>query len=106
MEQYIPKSAVVAEITRRIKEYNSLANTAADNNLHNTLEANELLIRNYKSLISFLDSIEVKEVDLEKEIRRYRMRNPIIQHREESLYDYMANVAKHFFELGLQAQKE
>ena len=49
--------------------------------------------------------IEVKEVNLDREIRRYRMRNPIIQHKEESLYDYMTNVAKHFFELGLKAQK-
>ena len=51
----------------------------------------------------FLDTLEVKEVDLEKEIRCYRMNNPIIGHREEPLYDYMTNVAKHFFELGLNA---
>ena len=51
-----------------------------------------------------IDSLEIKEVDLDSEIRRYRMRNPIIQHREESLYDYMANVAKYFFELGLKAK--
>ena len=52
-----------------------------------------------------LKDLEVREVDLDREIRRYRMRNPIIQHREESLYDYMTNVAKYFFELGLKAQK-
>ena len=44
--------------------------------------------------------------DLEKEIRRYRMNNPIIGHREESLYDYMTNVAKQFFELGMQVSNK
>ena len=59
-----------------------------------------------KEISFFIDALDVKEVDLDREIRRYRMRNPIIQHREESLYDYMANVAKHFFELGLKAKGE
>jgi hypothetical protein len=45
-----------------------------------------------------------KEVDLEKEIKLYKMRNPILQHREESLNNYMSNVAKHFYELGLRTK--
>jgi hypothetical protein len=53
----------------------------------------------------YKENLEVKEVNLDREIRRYRMGNPIIQHKEESLYDYMSNVAKHFFELGLKAWK-
>ena len=58
----------------------------------------------YRNVLTILDdTLEVKKVDLDREIRRYRMRNPIIQHKEESLYDYMTNVAKHFFELGLKA---
>ncbi len=61
-----------------------------------------VIIEDVESLVEIID---VKEVDLDGETRRYRMRNPIIQHREESLYDYMTNVAKHFFELGLKAQK-
>ena len=56
-------------------------------------------------ILSFMDTLEVKEVDLDREIRRYRMNNPIIGHREGTLYDYMANAARHFFELGLKAQK-
>ncbi len=66
-------------------------------------EAEQLVLLAKEEL---LKDLEVREVDLDKEIRRYRMKNPIIQHREESLYGYMANVAKHFFELGLKAQKE
>lgn len=56
-------------------------------------------------ILSFIDTLEVKEVDLDKEIKLYKMRNPIIQHREESLNNYMSNVAKHFFELGLKTKK-
>lgn len=62
MEQYIDKDAVMAEIERRIKECDKLADAAADNNLSNTLQANELLIRQYTSLLHFLDTLEVKEI--------------------------------------------
>ena len=58
-----------------------------------------------RKIIDIINTLETKDVDLEKEIRLYKMRNPIIGHREESLKDYMSNVAKHFFELGLKAQK-
>ena len=67
MAQYIKKSTITAEIKKRIKECDKLANAAADNNLSNTQQANELLIRQYTSLLDFLDTLEVKEVDLEKE---------------------------------------
>ncbi len=62
MTQYIDKSTLVAEIKRRIKECDKLASAAADNNLSNTQQANELLIRQYTNLLHFLDSIEVKEI--------------------------------------------
>lgn len=63
MEQYIKKSDIIAEIKRRIKECDKLADAAADNNLSNTLQANELLIRQYTSLLHFLDTLEVKEIN-------------------------------------------
>lgn len=94
MEQYILKSAVVAEIERRKKELIKLSNDFA----------NQWACASLDNILSSIGTLEIKDVDLDREIRRYRMRNPIIQHREESLYDYMTNVAKHFFELGLKAQ--
>lgn len=95
MAQYIDKDALVAEIKERIKTYNKgYAN--GDDSRADALEV----------LLHDIDTLEMKDVDLDREIRRYRMRNPIIQHREESLYDYMANVAKHFFELGLKARTD
>ena len=90
----IDKEKVVAEINKL-----EAANNCGTSDF---IEAKRIAFSQVKQA---LDSIEVKEVDLDREIRRYRMRNPIIQHKEESLYDYMTNVAKHFFELGIKAQK-
>ncbi len=92
MAQYIDKSAVVAEIKRR-KELVS----------DPILSGNDLMIgeRNaYFNLLSFLDTLEVKEVDLEKEIKKYI---------KDNICGYcvpgVEETAKHFFELGLKAQK-
>ena len=63
MSNFIDKSAIVAELEKRIKECNKLAEAASDNNLSNSLQANELLIRQYTSLLNFLDTIETKDVD-------------------------------------------
>lgn len=59
--ELIDKSEVVAEIKRRIVllENNS-------NGIISTL-ASGILVNDYKDLLSFLDTLEVKEVDLEKE---------------------------------------
>ena len=59
----IDKDNLVAELKKRIKECDKLADAAADNNLHNTLEANELLIRQYTSLLSIIDTLDVKDID-------------------------------------------
>ena len=61
MELYSKKADIVVEINKRIKECDKLADAAADNNLSNTQQANELLIRQYTSLLYFLDTIEVKD---------------------------------------------
>ena len=56
-----------------------------------------VVIEDVKSLV---ESLEVKEVDLEKEINRFTM--------SKELYEadsVIKAVAKHFFELGLKAQK-
>ena len=107
MEQYIPKAALVAEIERRLKfiEIRLKRNNSYSEEGVISWKRDKSLYDSYNQFLSFINTLEVKEVDLDREIRRYRMRNPIIQHREESLYDYMANVAKYFFELGLKAQK-
>ena len=94
MKQYISKSAVVAEIERMFQnEYpcdNSEQETGYDCALY--------------ELQDFLDTIEVKEVDLEKEIDEW-YNTKASKEFENVFYDDIEKFAKHFFELGLKAQK-
>jgi hypothetical protein len=103
MTHLIDKDRIVAEIKERINRDNEKAASYSDGSEFDYFyRLKESL---YKDLLSFINTLEVKEVDLEKEIKLYKMRNPIIGHREESLYNYMSNVAKHFFGLGLKVDK-
>lgn len=107
MTQYIDKAAVVAEIDRLIER------AKAERVLYpkTILSAkNLLLLENYDMLKKFIDKIEVKEVDLEKELdKEWNKCEPTdegmgleIASIEHEQFD---NIAKHFFELGLKAQK-
>ena len=89
MAQYIDKSAVVAEIERRRK-----SNSKNKLNLPAAFEDNYLL--------SFLDTLEVKEVDLNKEIELVKGDYEQVDVAWNNDFDY---IAKHFYELGLKAQK-
>ena len=57
----------------------------------------------------FLDTLEVKEVDLEKEIQKIQRNYKTIEEYEGypcTMYaDGIEWIARHFFELGLKAQK-
>lgn len=90
MEKYISKSAVVAEIERRYK----LVNKYETNEFCAVASRDELV-----HLTNFINSLEVKEVDLEKEIDlvedKYRGFESL------SRADVI-DVAKHFFELGMR----
>lgn len=91
MEKYIPKSALVEEIERLKTVYND------DENILHVAKYNILI-----DILSFLDTLKVEEVDLEKEINLwfdYGFPN------DEELLDYIKETAKHFFELGIKVQK-
>ena len=87
MKQYIDKSALVAEIERRKQTWQhqdqQYVNGGKD-------------VCDY--LLGFLDTLEVKEVDLEKEFDKCC---------ENYIFDDECDVyiARRFFELGLKAQK-
>jgi len=94
MAHLIDKDALVAEIKKREKihfnDYHINKNGGpADYGACNALH----------QLLSFIDALEVKEVDLEKELDS--MITPELKFHKAlpSLFD----VAKHFFELGLKA---
>ena len=91
MEKYIPKSAIVAEIEKLYKEnYKFLPSDIA-----------ESVVDFKDDLLMVLDTLEVKEMDLEKEMGKYLDVNNIEYGFQVKLFDF----AKHFFELGLKAQK-
>lgn len=88
MEQYIPKSTLVAEI----KELQSKLNLDSPFGIG--------AYTNLSTLLDRVDNLEVKEVDLEKEIKRFTMSKELYE--SDSV---IKAVAEHFFELGLKAQK-
>ena len=117
MEQYIPKTTLLAEIEKR-KHMCDFHHGEYWDGCYDTME----------DLISFLDTLkvievgvdlgdhqvdksakyiidtlklEVKEVDLEKEVESL-IKSSIWRFAEKE--DFL-HVAKHFFELGLKAQK-
>ena len=101
MAQYIDKSALVAEIERLYK---------AHSGKHGCDEVG----LNLEYLKDFLDTLEVKDVDLDSERRKYLTEHfnvyedGILQSKRSNLpldtYDVI-KLAKHFFELGIKAQK-
>lgn len=89
MEQYIPKSVVVAEIERLITPENGYS---------------------MDKLLDFIDTLEVKEVDLDfqtfaKEMDAiFALPSSETKNTEEEPLNWEYAIAKHFFELGLREQ--
>jgi hypothetical protein len=94
MAQYIPKATVAAEIKRRIKE---IPKNETDKRLR-AVYGNEAFV--LMELLSFLDTIKVKEVDLKKEIQMFSMGLAMKENNGDWEKD-IAVTAKHFFELGM-----
>jgi hypothetical protein len=94
MAQYIDKSAVVAEIEKI--EYETNYEPFTDEVLGKRMVC--------KDIKSFLDTLEVKKVDLEKEYEEFVVDDPIFGNFITN--DTMGmELAKHFFELGLKTNK-
>lgn len=97
MEQYISKSALVAEINRVLNSY----------------DPNEITSGRYAlvRLRDFLDTIQVKEVDCEREIGMYTTKELLRKRNKATNVFHLTQgdidrIAEHFFELGLKvAQK-
>lgn len=113
MTQYINKTALVAEIEKRINGINP--DTIEDWRYRIQWEHD---IEVMKNILSLINTLEVKEVDLEKEIKKsiidewcdewsgdvgnwIRCRRGSTSMTIEDVKD----IAKYFFELGLNAQK-
>ena len=87
MAHLIDKDALVAEITKR-KKRNVLNEGAFEEDI---------------DILSFIDSLEAKEVDLEKEIELVKGDYEQVDVAWNNDFDF---IAKHFFELGMQQSKK
>jgi len=117
MAQYIELNALVAEIDKRLDELWDLLPNASDVIKDNYTKEEANITGKYTALESFknfINAFEVKEVDLDSNIRVYLTNHfnvyedGVLQSKESSqplsTYDII-KVAKHFFELGLKIQK-
>lgn len=102
MAQFIDKDALVAEIEKRKSQFMFQADSFHKLGMGEKRDHFAILASNMQSLISFIDTLEVKEVDLEQEATEF------VQTKEfaESNESPVLLIAKHFFELGLKTQKE
>ena len=100
MKQYIDKSALVAEIKRQIL---AIDNTPKITDTQiSVLSGNKVILT---KLLSFIDTLEVKEMDLEKELGEWIKYGPHTNYPWCTIPDAIKITAEHFFELGLKVQK-
>lgn len=107
MAQYIDKSATKAEIKRykhKVDERLKIKGRTLEEDLKDSALQN--LCGN---LLHFIDTLEVKEADLEKEIDNVWNPHFNLGWDDNSLvsinHKSFESIAKHFFELGLKVQK-
>ena len=104
MAQYIDKSAVVAGIEDKINKYTKRGEESdAKRDGYGMYWGGVISCLN--ELRSFLDTLKVKEVDLEKEVNSY-MVNEMKFLSDEVGYDTLSSIARHFYELGLKTKGE
>lgn len=102
MEQYIKKSALVAEIEKRFDEYSSSI-------LRHYDSCTEARASELGKILVILNTLEAKEVDLEKEIKEVQRKYKTIEENEGYPCTMYAGdiewIAKYFFELGIKSKK-
>ena len=99
MIQYIDKDAIVAEIEKIIADETESIKFFEHSKNSSELQRSNARIGLLEYIHSLLDTIEVKEVDLEKEIEKYLKQYNMLAVGKKEFTD----IAKHFFELGLKA---
>lgn len=99
MTKYVDKSILEKEIKRQISAIDDcpkLTNTQIA-----VLEGDKVVLT---KLLSFIDTLETREVDFEEEFDKYA--NGILAcDIQFEPFTHLYNCAKHFFELGLKVQK-
>ena len=101
MERLINKDRVLAEIENRIKKYTLLQQKPEMSDLQEELQNKIDCLNSIKGYI--LDTLEVKEVDLDNELDFVKDAYYYFTSDERNS---IKKVAKHFFELGLSASNQ
>ena len=105
----IDKDALVAEI--EIRRNAALMRQQNLEAIGQETVSNEMIAFELDRIISFIDTLEVKEVDLEKEMKSWRHNHFNGKRDKEAVGEYLKRVsqldlAKHFFELGLKTKQD
>lgn len=95
MKQYIDKDALVAEIDRRKEKYITERLKAETINGKNILGARIAML---EEVLVLINTLEVKDVDLEKEIEKCLKQHNMLAVGKKDFTD----IANHFFELGVR----
>ena len=109
MEQYISKSALVAEIKRLLVFYSKEIEDNKEDPWAMDIAKRDLL----QEILSFLDSIEVKDVDLEKHLKEdiedvlFDLNGVAVKGATHYLtVEDVKDIAKYFFELGMSVNNK
>ena len=94
MEQYIPKAAVMVEIEKLINSLRKSCNPNPFGSIQECLAAAQ--IEALSIVKESIEDINVKEVDLGKEVSKW-----IEENCDNAGYFNQLEFAKHFFEIGL-----
>ena len=101
MVQYIDKDAIVTEIEKIIADETESIKSFEHGKNVSEVQRSNARISVLEHIRSLLDTIEVKEVDLDAEINLW-VRN---LHRVPN-FEELNKFARHFFELGLKAAQK
>jgi hypothetical protein len=104
----IDKDALVAEIERRLEKlYEFLPDASkVEKGMITISEAcNTGKYTALESFENYIDTLEVKEVDLEKYYHDFLQKEWFDKNCSRTMSEMMAFTAKHFFELGLRASQ-
>ena len=100
----IDKEALVAEIDKAMAEEMNLYEIACKEGDEEVSSSPIVYIR-LQMLRSTIDTLEVKEVDLEEYYHEFLQKEWFGNSHVRTVSEMMAFTAKHFFELGLRTQK-
>lgn len=106
--RYIDKDALMAEIEKRLdKLYDLLPDASKVENGSITISeaCNTGKYTALESFKKYIDNLEVRKVDLEKELDEWMKYGPHTNYPWCTIPDAIKITAEHFFELGLKAQK-